>query len=87
MNEDKRWEESVRVEWGVLVGPKSNQFDQEEALIKIISPLLEKVEQETIRRIGKFLLDNATATTDDTIYVKFKKGSLESLLSSNEKKV
>ena len=51
--EKEDWKKSAREQWGLLVGPKSSQFDQEKALIKISSSLLSRVEKETENRVWR----------------------------------
>lgn len=40
----------AREQWGLLVGPKSNQFDQETALIKIVDSLLASTQKDMVER-------------------------------------
>lgn len=50
------WEKKAREQWGILVGPKSNQFDQEVALIKI----LRQLELDTIARCAETVRNSRT---------------------------
>ena len=46
---------NAEVEWGLKVGPKSNQRQQTQALINILSQAIDQTKEETIREVEKIL--------------------------------
>ena len=46
---------NAEVEWGLKVGPKSNQRQQTQALINILSQTIDQTREETIREVEEML--------------------------------
>ena len=51
MKNNKEIIKEARVQWGLFVGSKSNQFDQEKVLIKILTKALQAKDKECNARL------------------------------------
>ena len=49
---------NAEVEWGLKVGPKSNQRQQTQALINILSQAIDQTKEETLKELIREYQDN-----------------------------